>query len=112
MVLNDCVLESGLLYHRLLELVEVVLLNLLERELPRPHRLLKSGMREVNLLRGLEIGLLERSVVSANHATMGLEDQGRVNIRILSCEGGKLVSMLCELITLAAAGLTSLMLCN
>jgi hypothetical protein len=101
----------------LLELVEVVLLNLLERELPRPHRLLKSGMLksgllESGLLRGLETGLLERSVVSANHATMSLEDQGRVDIRILSREGGKPVSMLCELITLAAAGLTSLMLCN
>lgn len=99
MVLNDCILESRLLYHGLLESLEIDLLDLLERELPRPHRLRR-------------IWMLERRVVDANHAAIVVEDQCRVDIGVLGSEGGKLISTVCELHALirgVGAGLLSLM---
>jgi hypothetical protein len=57
----------------------------------------------------MRIGSLKHRVVGANHTAVVMEVKCRVNVRILSSEGGKLVDMVCELIALAA---TSLMLCD
>jgi hypothetical protein len=59
--------------------------------------------------------LLKRRIVSANHAAMVLEYKCRLNVRIPSREGGKLVGMVCEPYTLNVgfvAGLLSLTMCG
>jgi hypothetical protein len=103
-VLDDCILENGLLYCRLLELLEMVLLDLLERELPRPHRLLWIGWLQCRIGNG-DIA-----------AAKGLKDQCGVYIGIRSSQSGKLSGMLCHLnavnVVGVDAGLTSLKLCN